>query len=370
MVVTEDWYFCSHRLTLAKDAVEAGFDVAVATRVQAHANIIRHIGIVLIPLKHMKRKGKNPWHELKSIWELFRIYQKYQPDIVHHVAMKPMLYGSVASWFAGVKYKVQAISGFGFVFSSSHLRAKLLRLPIRLMLRLALSGANTHVIAQNSDDTKMAKYLGVTPQSIYLIEGSGVDTDAYSMMSEPKSDVVKFTLVARMLWDKGVDEFVGAARILRVQGFQFQAVLVGEPDDSNPASIPLKQLKKWAKEGVVDWQGRREDIVNVWKDSHVAVLPSYREGLPKSLLEAASCGRAMIATDVPGCRSIVKHESTGLLVKARDVDALAQAMQRLIEDRGLRKSMGLAARKEVEERFSDTIINKQIISLYQTLSAP
>ena len=364
-VVTEDWYFCSHRLELAKAAIDAGFHVAVATRVQKHGSLIQEAGIELIPLQKMNRSGTRLWGELRSILELIEVYKNYCPDIVHHVAMKPMLYGSIAAYFSRVKHKVQAISGFGFVFLSSSLKARLLRLPVRWMLRLALVGKHTSVIVQNPDDVEMASKLGVSLENIHLVAGSGINIETFPFSEEPCEQVVIITLVARMLWDKGVGEFVEAVRLLKNEGVELRAVLVGEPDDSNPASIPVAQLKAWHKEGVIEWQGRREDIVNVWRASHIAALPSYREGLPKSLLEAASCGRAMVATDVPGCRSVVRHRQTGLLVKAKDSTALAAAIKVLIKDKNMRQKMGRAARQMVEQEYAEDIVNSQIVAMYQ-----
>jgi len=210
--------------------------------------------------------------------------------------------------------------------------------------------------------------LGVSSEHIHLVAGSGINIEAFPFSEEPCEKVVIVTLVARMLWDKGVGEFVEAVRLLTNEGVELHAVLVGEPDDSNPASIPVAQLKAWHEEGIIEWQGRREDIVNVWQAAHIAVLPSYREGLPKSLLEAASCGRAMVATDVPGCRSVVRHQQTGLLVKEKDRAALAAAIKVLIKDKNMRQKMGRAARQMVEQEYAEDIVNAQIMTIYyQTL---
>jgi len=367
-VVTEDWYFCSHRLNLAKQAIEDGFDVTVATHVQKHRKVIQQAGITLIPLKCMNRGSMNPWKEIKSITELVRIYRAIRPDIVHHVAMKPILYGSIAALLTGVQRKIQAITGFGFVFLSHTLKAKLLRFPVRCMLRFVLRGKLTDVIVQNPDDVILAKAIGVRSEHVHFIAGSGVDTEIFFPSVEPENDNLKVTLVARMLWDKGIGEFVEAVRLLKEKGVQLEAKLVGEPDDSNPASIPLKQLQAWDREGVVQYCGRRSDIANVWAETNIAILPSYREGLPKSLLEAAACGRAMIATDVPGCNLVVKHGQTGFLVPVKDAHALANAIHELMLNTGQRKRFAKNARAMAETCFSDDMINQQVVRLYQKVS--
>jgi len=366
-VVTEDWYFCSHRLNLAKAAITAGFKVSLATRVQEHGEVIKEAGIRLIPLQYMNRKGMNPLGELKCILELMRIYRETKPDIVHHVAMKPMLYGSIAAFFARVPYKVQAISGFGFVFLSDSFKAKLLRVPIRLMLRFALCGKQTDVIVQNPDDAALAEQIGVQQKHLHVIAGSGVDIDKFHPVAEPESNEIKVTLVARMLWDKGIEEFVEAIHLLKGRGLNIQACLVGEPDESNPASISLAQLQTWQEDAGIHYAGRRSDIAQVWAESNIAVLPSYREGLPKSLLEAAACGRAMVATDVPGCRSVVIHKKTGLLVPVKNAELLADAIAYLMKHPLERKEMGRSARVMVENTFSDDCINSEIIDLYKGL---
>ena len=366
-VVTEDWYFCSHRLNLAMEAMNAGFDVTVATRVTKHGNKILDADIRLIPLHHMIRSGTKPINEIRCIKELVQVYKKVQPDIVHHVAMKPMLYGSMAAYFTKVRYKVQAISGFGFVFLSDTWKAKLLRIPIRMMLRFALCGKNTSVVVQNPDDARLAESLGVKKSNLHIIAGSGVDIQAFYPTKEPESKSIRVTLVARMLWDKGIGEFVEAIRLLKDKGLNIEGHLVGEPDDSNPASISLAQLQEWQRAIGVQYEGRRSDIARVWQESHIAVLPSYREGLPKSLLEAAACGRPMVATDVPGCRSVVINNKTGLLVPPRNAESLALAIEKLINNKVLRLEMGIKARELIENEMSVQMINSHFIELYRRL---
>ena len=363
-VVTEDWYFCSHRLPIARRARDAGFEVLVATRVNQHTDVLQAEGFRVIPLK-LRRRGSSPWRELAALLEIFTLYRKERPVIVHHVALKPVIYGSIAARFARVPVVVNALAGLGFIFTSSGMRASLLRPVVRLALRVLLSAKGTHTIVQNSDDQHILRTLKVPSQHISVIQGSGVDVDRLRPQPEPDHGVVA-TLVSRMLWDKGVGELVQCARELAQREVPVKFRLVGIPDSSNPASIDERQLVAWDEEGIIEWMGYQADISAVWAHSHIAVLPSYREGLPKSLLEAAACARPIVTTDVPGCRVLVEHGVNGLLVPAKDASALADAIATLAEDADLRRRMGKRGRERVEQRFSDTLVSAQTLSLYRS----
>lgn len=360
-LVTEDWYFCSHRLPLAVAAKTAGFDVAVITRVVNHGELIRQSGIRVIPF-NISRRSMNPLKELAVILRLCSIYRSERPDIVHHVAMKPVLYGSIAARLTGILHVINALAGLGWLFTSTSKRARLLQAIIRRVLYFLL--ARSTVIVQNDDDALMLRGLGIAKQRINLIKGSGVNTVDYAP-HPVRGDVPVAMLPARMLWDKGVGEFVEAANQLKKRGVNARFVLVGDPDTQNPASVPEQQLIAWQKEGAVEWWGRREDMPQVLAQSHIVCLPSYREGLPKSLLEAASCGRPIVATDVPGCREIVRDGDNGILVKARDATALADALAKLLSDPGLRKQMGQRGRERVLCEFSQDKIIAQVLAIYR-----
>ena len=366
--VTEDWYFCSHRLPIARAAQNAGFEVVVATHVGKHGICIQQEGFRLIPLA-MRRRSRNPFREMAAIFEILWIYRREQPDLVHHVAMKPVIYGSLAARIAGVPAVVNALAGLGFVFSSDRWMAKLLRPWIRSVFRRLLNQACGKVILQNPDDQRLLTESGVLPvDRTVLIRGSGVDVSQFRASSEPDGGAIVITLVARMLLDKGVVEFVQAARLLKQRGLSFRAILVGEPDPENPSSIPGNQLLAWQSEGVIEWWGRRNDIPAVWVQSHIAVLPTtYGEGVPKSLIEAAACARPIIATDVPGCREIVAHESNGLLVPVKDPAALADAIERLVTDPALRQSMGVKGRELVQREFAEPIVVRKTLDLYRSM---
>ncbi|MEQ8371288.1 MAG: glycosyltransferase family 4 protein [Alphaproteobacteria bacterium] len=365
-VVTEDWYFWSHRLPQARAARAAGFDVAVACRVDAHRARIEAAGVRVLPLA-IRRRGINPWFEARTLMALLRLYRRERPAIVHHVAMKPVIYGSVAARLAGVATVVNALAGLGYGFSSTSLKARLIRPLLRRALRFALRGPLHRVIVQNGDDRAFLTVHGLAPaQAIVLIGGSGVDTDHFQPSPEPPPPVI-FALVGRMLRDKGIMEFAAAARLVRAEGVAARFWLVGDVDDGNPASLQAATLRGWQEEGILDWRGSVSDIAALWREAHVAVLPSYREGLPKTLLEAAAAGRPLIASDVPGCREIAVADDTALTVPPRDARALALAMIRMAGDAPLRRRLGLAARQRVLDRFSDRHVEDATAGLYRAL---
>ena len=365
--VTEDWYFCSHRLPLAIAAQQAGYEVTVVTRVTHHGDLIRSRGLNLIPIK-ISRRSRNPLKELGVIWQLLRIYREQKPDIVHHVALKPVLYGSIAARLAGVGAVVNALAGLGFLFVSKQRLASVLRPLVEVAFRVLLNRAYVRVIFQNPDDMGLLIGRGILESKrAVLIRGSGVDTSLFRFTPEPDG-VPLVVLASRMLWDKGVKEFVEAARQLKELGVAARFALVGEGDPENPASISRDQLAQWHDEGVIEWWGRQENMPQVLAGAHIICLPtSYGEGVPKVLIEAAACARAIVATDVPGCREIVRDGENGLLVPAKDVDSLALALRKLIEDSPLRINMGKRGRDLVEEEFSIEHVVRQTLALYRGL---
>lgn len=367
-LVTEDWYFLSHRLPMARAARDAGFEVVVATRLGDGRAAIEAEGFRVAPLD-WKRGGWNPFAELCAVAAVRNLYRRERPDIVHHVAMKPVLEGSLAAWLAGVPTAVNALTGLGYLFIGKQGLARVLGPAVRYALKLLLGrGRRWRLVMQNPDDLDLLVSRGIVARErAVLIPGSGVDLAKFSPSPEPPG-TPSAALVARMLWDKGVGELVEAARILKSRGIAVRVRLVGPLDQENPAAIPHATLEQWVAEGVAEWTGPIKDVAGLWRETSIAVLPSYREGLPKALLEAASCGRPMIAADVPGCREIVRHEETGILVPPRDPKALAEALARLAADQGLRRRLGAAARKTAEKRFSDKVIAGATVELYRALS--
>lgn len=367
-VVTEDWYFHSHRLPLAQAALGAGFDVAVATRVNAHAAAIQDCGCEVIPLQRLRRRSLNPFRELAAIAELADVYRRWHPDIVHHVAMKPVLYGSLAARLADVRSTVNALAGLGFVYSSRTPLARILRPAIGLALRFALNRVGSVAIVQNDDDAAMLARIGLTrPGAVQVIRGSGVDLERFRPRPAGDHGPPIVMLASRMLWDKGVREFVEAATRLKADNVSARFVLVGGRDEENPTAIPADQLARWQQGGAVEWWGHREDMPEVLSQATIACLPSYREGLPKVLLEAAACGKPTIATDVPGCRDVVERGATGLLVPPHDADALADAIRTLLTDADLRSRLGEAARRRAEAQFGLSAVQARTLDLYRDL---
>lgn len=367
--ITEDWYFCSHRLPLALAARDAGYDVAVVTNVNEHADVIRRAGIRLIPFD-LSRKGMNPASELAVLARLVALYRKEKPDIVHQVAMKPVLYGSLAARLSGVSRVVNALAGLGYIFTSDQPKARFLRPVIGSAFRGLLNSRRSRLILQNQDDrAKFIRKRFISEKRIRLIRGSGVDTAVFVPTPEPPG-VPVVILPSRMLWDKGVREFVDAAGQLKKRGISARFVLVGDADPHNPSAIPTEQLTAWHAEGAVEWWGRREDMPAVFEQSHIVCLPSYREGLPKVLLEAASCGRPIVTTDTPGCRDVVRQGENGLLVPVRGTAELADALQLLIEQPALRKKMGCKGREIVVSEFALEKVVAKTMNIYRELLKP
>jgi len=366
-LITEDWYFWSHRLPIARAARDAGFEVLIATRVNQHRSLINKEGFKLIPIG-LKRRSKNVVKEIFSIIEVIRIYRREKPDIVHHVAVKPVLYGSWATRIASISGVVNALAGLGFIFVAEGWKAKALKRFVFFAYRTAFSSKNTIGIFQNPEDMRLFIDVGVVKrEKAVLIRGSGVDVSYFEHLPEP-AGIPIILLASRMLWDKGVGEFVDAARQLRKDGVACRIVLVGVPDPENPASIPEETLRGWHTEGIVEWWGYREDMSKVLSQAHIVALPTtYGEGVPKILIEAASCGRAIVANDVPGCRELVRNNENGFLVHPRDSKSLADALKTLIENPKLRAKMGAKGREIVESEFSEEIVVRQTMEIYKEI---
>lgn len=362
--VTEDWYFCSHRLPLAVAVKAAGFDVAVITRVRDDAAKIREAGIRVIPFES-ERRSLNPIALIGAVIRLRRLYREEKPDIVHHVALKPVILGSTAAKLAGLSCVVNAVAGLGWLYSSSSRAAVIVGRPMRQVLKCLLSHGKT--IVQNPDDLAWLVGVGVRGESISLIRGSGVDVQEFRPVRPISGDPI-VVLVARMLWDKGVGEFVEAANRIRQDGGRARFVLVGAPDNANPSAIPEAKLREWADEGAIEWWGKRSDVAEILAGAHIACLPSYYgEGVPKSLLEAAAAGLPIVTTDAPGCREVVLHDENGLLVTPRDVDSLADALMRLIGSPALRERMGRRSRELAMSEFSVDRVISATLGLYREM---
>jgi glycosyltransferase involved in cell wall biosynthesis len=363
-LLTEDWFFASHFWVRALAARAAGWRVILAAHESAATPRIRASGIEVIPIPFIRRR-LNPFAELVFTLRLAAIYRRLRPDVVHHIALKPIVIGGLAARLAGVKHILNAPVGLGFVFSSDKFLAKLLKPLVTLGLRLTLTPPGARVVFENPDDLAALTAAGmVRPNAASLIRGAGVDIAKFHPTPEPPGPV-RVVLIARMIREKGVADFVAAARLLRAQA---EFVLIGAPDPGNPNSITAAELTAWTAEGIVVWLGPRADIAEQLAAAHIATQPStYREGLPKSALEAMAAGKPLVATDIPGCREAVEHNVTGYLIPPRDPAALAAALQKLIASPELRAKFGAAARARAVENFSDEIVCAATLALYDAL---
>jgi glycosyltransferase involved in cell wall biosynthesis len=356
------WYLHNFRLPLAKALREMGHDVVLVSPGEApYHQRLQQAGYESIPFP-LQRKNTQPFIELLALWRIYRFYKEQRPDVVHHFTIKPVLYGSLAAHAVGIGTIINAVEGLGYIFTTQTVKARLLRVLVQVLYRLAMR--NTQVIFLNPDDLSGFLSAGmVTRQQSHLIRGTGVDTDQFAPSEEPPGEVL-VVLPARLLWDKGVGEFVAAAQILKAEGICARFVLAGAPDPGNPSSVSEELLQQWQQSGQIEWWGWRDDMLHVFQSAHIVCLPSYREGIPKTLIEAAACGRAIVTTDVPGCREVVLDGENGLLVPPRNAAALANALRQLIEDPDLRREMGANGRQRVIAHFSSERVIAEILTVY------
>ena len=369
-VVNHAGFFISHRLPLAIAARDAGYEVHIATPRSKHVPQLQAAGFTwhVLPLV---RSAVNPLNEIRSFFAIYRLYRRLNPDLVHHVTSKPVLYGSIAARLAGVHAVVNAIPGVGYAFGKGGLLRRLLRTIIRRAYRVALKQRNGRVIFQNREQLEEFVHDGrVKASDAVLIAGSGVDVSQFVPVERRDHSPLTVVLASRMLTSKGVKEFVEAARLLRNRGIDARFQLVGEPDPDNPESIPIETLRRWDSEGIVSYAGRREDMPVVLADCDVFVLPTYYgEGLPKVLVEAAASGLPIVTTDWPGCRDVVTDRVNGLLVPIRDVQSLAHAIQQLLTDKPSRDAMGKRGRERAVERFALSGVVAETLAVYRELLA-
>jgi glycosyltransferase involved in cell wall biosynthesis len=361
-VVTEDWAFLSHRLPMARAAREAGFEVHVATRANDGTAAIEAERFILHPIP-FARGSLSPIATFSTIAALRRVHREVKPVLAHHVALQACVLGMLATLGQPVAC-INAFIGLGYSFTSDSGKARTVRALIGPLLRLLINRKNSIALVQNSDDMTALISLGIDKSRIALIPGSGVDINRFTPVREP-AGTPTFGFVGRLLDDKGIRTLVAAHRLLRRRIADARLLIAGTPDPANPASVTEAEAKSWNNEPGIAWLGHVRDIAGFWAQTHVAVLPSRREGLPLSLMEAAASGRAMIASDVPGCREVVLHEQTGLLFPVDDAAALAAAMARLGADPQLRARYATAARKLVVDKFAADIIGQQTVALYE-----
>lgn len=359
-------FFVSHRLPLALSARDAGYDVHITTSDVDPENIemIIQAGLPFHPLP-LAQHGTNPVTEVQTIRAMISLYRKLQPDLVHHVSIKPVIYGGIAGRIARVPAIVGAMSGLGRVFSDNNAKASVLRQIVRPLFQLALSHPNTSMIFQNPDDRRAFINMRLIAENrTELIRGSGVDLDVF--VPVPEMDTKPIVLFAgRLMWKKGVAEFVASARALHHKA---RFVIVGYTEATSPDSVPEAQLRTWVDEGIIEWWGKRDDMPAVFAQSHIVCLPSsYGEGVPKVLIEAAACERPIVATDTAGCREITHDGENGILFPVGDTDALISALDTLIESPELRQKMGKRGREIAQADFSLALVTEQTLALYKRL---
>ena len=366
-VVNVDWFFESHRLPIALAAVAGGIEVHLATTFTRDAAHFRELGLHVHPLT-IDRSAASPFGVLALFVRLLLLFWKLRPSVVHLITIKPVLLGGLATRLSPVKGVVFAISGLGHVFVAGGVKAALRRKLVQWLYRAALAVRNKRVIFQNPvDEIELKSILSLSSHQVVRIPGSGVDLAAYPVQAE-QSGVPVVLMAARLLKTKGVIEFAEAAKLLRARCIAVRLQLAGNLDPHNPSSLTVQELQALRGEGLIEILGHQTEVSNLMAKANLVVLPSYREGLPKVLIEAAACGRAVITTDVPGCRDAIEPNVTGLLVPARDAVALADAIERLVTDPSMRMAMGKAGRQRAEQLFDIRSVISKHLEIYAELA--
>ncbi|MCA8985189.1 MAG: sugar transferase [Planctomycetaceae bacterium] len=365
-LISDGDFFLSHRLPLALEAARAGYEIGIACPPHADSDRYAELGFTYLPIR-MLRMGTTPFSELRSLLSIASVIRGFRPDLVHQITSKPIIYGGIISRCLGIP-TVSAISGLGYVFTNDTPRVRLLRKLAIAGYKLSINSRRNHVIFQNEDDLGLFRKHGIIGRvSHSLIPGSGTDLARITPQPLPEGQTV-LVLPARLLRDKGVVEFVEAARLLISKGIPATFRLLGDPDNSNPTSISREQLAAWVREGVVEWHGYTKEIGAALAQAHIVVLPSYREGFPKTLIDAAAAGRASAATDVPGCRDAIVQGETGLLFLPRNAADMARVLEPLILDRDRQAAMGLAARRHAERVFDIQAVCQKHLEIYDSLT--
>lgn len=368
-----DWYLYNFRRSLALALRKAGHDVLLISPPGPYGTKLEALGLRWLAAP-MDRRSLNPLREAALLIWLRRLLLAEKADLVHGFTIKCAVYGSLAARLAGVKARVNAVAGMGYVFTSNDLKARLLRPVVRALMRGSLDGQNARLILQNPDDMELFRQAGlVRPEHMRLIPGSGVDCERFAPLELPAESRpahggrLRVVLSARLLWDKGLAEFVEAARLLHAEGRAIDFLLAGDPDPGNPAAVPEATVRGWVTEGLLEWLGHIDDMPALFRSVDVVVLPSYREGLPKGLIEAAACALPLVTTDVPGCREVVTDDIDGLLVPVKNGKALARAIVRLADDPDLRTRLGVAARAKALAEFDESVVIERTMAVYTEL---
>ena len=365
-----DWYLYNFRRTLALALVAEGYDVLLLSPPGEYGSRLQALGLRWQALR-MDRRSLNPFREARALIGLLTLLRRERPALIHAFTIKCAIYGSLAARLTGIPARINAVAGLGYVFASKELKARLLRPVVRMLLRFALQGRNARLILQNPDDQALFERSGLLEAGhIDLIRGSGVDCSRFCPRpaSGTRNGPPRVLLAARLLWDKGVAEFVEASRMLRAEGRNIRFVLAGVRDPGNPAAVPESTLREWVEQGVLDWLGHVDDMPALYASVDMMVLPSYYgEGVPRSLIEAAACALPLVTTDMPGCREVVADGENGLLVPPRDAKALARAIARLVDAPDQAAQFGQAARAKVLAEFDEKIVIARTLDVYRRL---
>lgn len=364
-----DWYLYNFRRSFALALKEAGYDPLLISPPGPYADRLIALGLRWEPIS-MQRRSLNPFRESLLFIQLIKLIKQEKPDFLHNFTLKSSIYGSIASNFSRTPAVVNSIDGLGYVFTSSHTRARLLRPIVRTLMRLSFSRKKSRLVLLNNDDLQTFKRESLAPfNNIRLIRGAGVDCNRFTPEGKSTSTGrLSVLLPSRILWDKGLAEYIEAARTLKEKR-NIDFFIAGSPDVGNPASVPAQVVNSWVSEGLVTWLGHVEDMPALYRSMDVVALPSYREGLPTSLTEAAASGCALITTDAPGCREVVKDGVDGLLIPVRDGKALATAITKLDDDRSLLRRLGSAARAKALAEFDEKIVIARTLAVYDELQA-
>ena len=369
-LVTEDWYFVSHRFEFAKFLVSEGYEVYLGCRESGKRALIEAAGIHVISIPFAREKV-SPGAVLKACWEVRKTIRDLKPDIVHLVALRSILIGWLASLFQRRPIFINAVTGMGSLFSTTvkGLKMRITKAVVGLMFRRVFRQPSAHTIWQNQDDFETFTSNGLCPKNrSTIIRGVGLDFEGFEYQPEAERDPLVVLFVGRLLIDKGIHELINASKALTKEGVEHRLRIVGEPDYCNPRSLTEEEIQEWKELEWIEFLGRREDVTEQMQDSNFLVMPSYREGLPQVLLEAGRAGRAVITSDVPGCREVVEHEKSGLLVRARDETDLAKAMKQLLIDGDRRRFLASNNFKRVQEDFSSEVIFKEMRTFYQQVT--
>lgn len=364
--VTEESYFRSHRLPLALAAIQEGYEVAFAGRLDDKPEIpLQEVGIKTFAVP-FNRSSLNPWIELKTLRQIYKIYKQWRPDIVHQVAFKPILYGTLCARILKVPRIINAVAGLGILFTHQDYKTRIIRTLVLKMLRILLRHPNCYLIIQQEADAGLFKTF-IKPNNLKLIPGAGVNINQFKpIASMSKRSIPQALMASRLLWSKGVGDLVEASRLLRERHIPLEIVLVGEPDLTNPDHIPVNQLQEWHDKGFITWMGWQKNIAELYQQTDFVVFPSYYgEGIPKTLIEAAACGKPILTTDHPGCREVVVAGLNGILVAPRNAVSLAEGLQHLAQHHESWDSMGKASRERAETLFAEDRILALTLSIYR-----